>query len=82
MLFVIAFVTGDEVEGVHIAAGYGIAALLLLRLIWGVVGPDHARFSSFVRSPRDVAAYLRDVASFRAPRYLGHNPAGGAIRAR
>jgi cytochrome b len=78
-LFVIAFATGDEVEGVHIAAGYGIAALLTLRLIWGLVGPDRARFSSFVRSPRDVAAYLRDVASFRAPRYLGHNPAGGAM---
>jgi len=35
-LFVIAFVTGDEIEGVHIAAGYGIAALLAMRLAWGV----------------------------------------------
>ncbi|QWG18279.1 cytochrome b/b6 domain-containing protein [Bradyrhizobium sediminis] len=78
-LFVIAFVTGDEIEGVHIAAGYGIATLLALRLAWGVIGPRHARFSSFVRSPRDVLAYLRDVARLKAPRYLGHNPAGGAM---
>jgi cytochrome b len=78
-LFVIAFVTGDEVESVHAAAGYGIAILLALRLVWGVIGPRYARFSSFVRSPRQVLAYLRDVASFKAPRHLGHNPAGGAM---
>ena len=78
-LFVIAFVTGDEVEGVHIAAGYGIAILLALRLVWGVIGSPHARFSGFVRSPLKVLAYLRDVASHKAPRHLGHNPAGGAM---
>lgn len=78
-LFVIAFVTGDVIEGVHIAAGYGIAILLALRLVWGVIGPRHARFASFVRSPRQVLTYLRDVAGPRAPRYLGHNPAGGAM---
>jgi cytochrome b len=32
-----------------------------------------------VRQPRGVFAYLRDVALLRAPRYLGHNPAGGAM---
>ena len=78
-LFVVAYATGDEIENVHIAAGYTIAALLALRVVWGFVGPHHARFSNFVRSPREVLAYLRDVALLRAPRYLGHNPAGGAM---
>jgi cytochrome b len=78
-LFVVALVTGDEIERVHIAAGYGIAILLALRLVWGVIGSHHARFSAFVRSPREVMAYLRDVANLRARRYLGHNPAGGAM---
>jgi len=78
-LFVIAFVTGDERESVHIAAGSGIAILLALRLVWGVIGSRHARFSGFVRSPREVMAYLRDVVNLKARRYLGHNPAGGAM---
>lgn len=78
-LFVVAYATGDEIEKVHIAAGYTIAGLLTLRIVWGFVGPRHARFSSFVRPPREVLAYLRDVALFRAPRYVGHNPAGGAM---
>ena len=78
-LFVIAFVTGDESERVHIAAGYGIAILLALRLAWDVVGPRNARFSACVRSPHVVLAYLLDVANLRTRRYLGHNPAGGAM---
>ena len=78
-LFLVAYATGDEIEKVHIAVGYTIAALLALRIVWGFIGPAHARFANFVRPPREVLAYLRDVALLRAPRYLGHNPAGGAM---
>jgi cytochrome b len=78
-LFVTAYLTGDEIEQVHVAAGYAIAALLVSRIVWGFVGPRHARFRAFVRSPRAVLAYLRDAAHFRARRHLGHNPAGGAM---
>lgn len=78
-LFLVAYLTGDEIEKVHIAAGYTIAGLVALRIVWGLVGPAHARFSNFVRSPRAVLAYMRDTALLRAPRYLGHNPAGGAM---
>lgn len=78
-LFLAAYLTGDEIERVHVAVGYTIAALVALRVIWGFVGPVHARFSNFVRSPRVTLAYLRDVILFRAPRYIGHNPAGGAM---
>lgn len=78
-LFVVAYATADEVEKVHIAVGYTIAALVAVRVIWGFVGPQHARFSNFVRSPGVTLAYLRDIMLFRAPRYIGHNPAGGAM---
>lgn len=78
-LFVLAYATGDEIEKVHIAAGYAIAGLLAARIVWGFIGPPHARFSSFVRPPREVLAYLRDIMLLRAPRYIGHNPAGGAM---
>jgi cytochrome b len=61
VLFAIAYVTGDEVQRVHIIAGYVIAALVALRIVWGFVGPRHARFADFVRKPREVLAYFRDV---------------------
>jgi len=78
-LFVVAYATADEVEKVHIAVGYTIAAVVAVRVIWGFVGPQHARFSNFVRSPGVTLRYLRDIMLFRAPRYIGHNPAGGAM---
>jgi len=78
-LFLAAYLTGDDAGQMHIAAGYAIAGLIALRIVWGFVGPRHARFSNFVRSPREVLTYLRDVIMFRAPRYLGHNPAGGVM---
>ena len=69
----------DEDRALHEAAGYAALALVLVRILWGFLGPRHARFSSFVRSPGAVVAYLKDVAGLRARRYLGHNPAGGAM---
>ncbi len=78
-LFVLAYVAGDEIERVHIAAGYTIAGLLALRIVWGFLGPRHARFADFVRSPDEALAYLRDAMAMRARRYIGHNPAGGLM---
>jgi cytochrome b len=78
-LFALAFATGGEVQWLHLLAGYSIVALVALRVAWGFVGPRHARFGDFVRPPREVLAYLRDAIRLRAPRHLGHNPAGGAM---
>ncbi len=71
-----------EAEGwrlLHITLGYTAGALVLLRLLWGVVGTRHARFVDFVRGPHAVLAYLQRLAAGRAPRYLGHNPAGAVV---
>lgn len=61
---------------VHVWCGYTMAGLVAFRLLWGVVGPRHARFASFVRGPRAVAAYVRGLIAGRAPYFEGHNPAG------
>ena len=79
LLFAIAYLTGDEVQRVHIVAGYAIAGLLILRIMWGFIGPRHARFDDFVHTPRAAFAHLRDVLFLRARRYIGHNPAGGLM---
>jgi len=77
--FFVAFVTEDDLMTLHVWAGYLVGALVVLRLVWGVVGPRHARFADFVAGPRTVWAYLRQLIAFRAPRHLGHSPAGGAM---
>ena len=77
--FATAFIVEDDLLGVHVWAGYLVLALISVRLVWGLIGTRHARFSDFVRGPGAVLEYLRDVMRLRAPRYLGHNPAGGAM---
>lgn len=77
--FAVAWLTADEWDRLHEWAGYAAAALIGFRLMWGLVGPRYARFSQFVRSPSEVAAYVRATIKGKEPRYLGHNPAGGLM---
>jgi cytochrome b len=56
----------------HAYCGYLALALVLFRIIWGFIGSEHARFSSFVPSPSALFAYVRGN-SFGG---LGHNPLG------
>nr|WP_072393597.1 cytochrome b/b6 domain-containing protein [Hyphomicrobium sp. CS1GBMeth3] len=77
--FTVAFLTGDEMETLHIWAGYAAAGLVTLRLVWGLIGPRYARFTQFVKSPAAVLRYMLDIAAGREARCVGHNPAGGAM---
>lgn len=78
--FAVAWLTHEgDLGWVHQWAGYCAGALVLMRLLWGVVGTRYARFSQFVRHPSRVIGYLRDIATGREARYIGHNPAGGAM---
>lgn len=77
--FTVAWLTGDELKRVHEWAGYTIVGLLAIRVIWGFVGTTYARFGNFIYRPSTVTRFLLDTVKFRARRYLGHNPAGGAM---
>ncbi len=77
--FFVAYITEDELLDLHVFAGYLIAVLLAFRLIWGFVGSRHARFSDFVKRPGEVWAYMKSIVGQHPRRYLGHNPAGGAM---
>jgi cytochrome b len=78
-LFATAYLTRETYEAVHIAAGYAITALLVMRIIWGLIGSQHARFSDFIYRPAVVMRFLWATVRMRAKRYIGHNPAGGAM---
>ncbi|ABL71364.1 MULTISPECIES: cytochrome b/b6 domain-containing protein [Paracoccus] len=77
--FAVAWLAADEVQPLHEPAGYAVAALLVLRLIWGFVGSHHARFAQFMRGPAATLVYLGDMLRGRERRHLEHNPAGAAM---
>ncbi len=63
----------------HAMIGILVGVMVVLRIIWGVVGTRHARFSSFAHGPRAVLHYFRDIAAGRSTRYVGHNPGSSWI---
>lgn len=77
--FVTAYLAQEGAYDLHLAAGYTVLGLVAVRILWGFVGTRHARFGDFVHGPAAVAGYLKALAARSAPRYLGHNPAGGAM---
>ena len=60
----------------HVTLGYTMAALVAFRIVWGLVGTRHARFSSFVRGPAAVARHVRAMLRGRPEQHAGHNPTG------
>ena len=69
----------DEPLWLHTWLGYIAIALVLVRIVWGFIGPDYARFASFVRGPRLTFGYFSDLIRFSSKRYLGHSPAGAVM---
>jgi cytochrome b len=63
----------------HVSLGWLVLALLVLRLVWGVLGPVEARFSAFPPNPVAALRHLRQLASGRVREYLSHNPAGALM---
>lgn len=55
----------------HRRCGYAVLVLTAFRVLWGFAGTRHARFTSFVRGPAAVLAYLRGGGPA-----VGHNPLG------
>ncbi|WP_127103800.1 cytochrome b/b6 domain-containing protein [Pararhodobacter zhoushanensis] len=69
----------DRHSPLHRWVGYGIVALVLLRLLWGFVGPRHARFADFPPDLTATVAQIRELALGRRVRHLGHSPLGALM---
>ena len=58
----------------HFRIGLTVLALLLFRLVWGLVGGRWSRFAAFIYSPRSIINYLKGRG--KPEDSVGHTPAG------
>lgn len=72
-LVVTAKVGGNAMEW-HFRLGYAVLALLVFRIVWGLVGGRWSRFTSFIYSPGRLVRYLKGAA--HADDGVGHSPLG------
>lgn len=63
----------------HRWVGYVIGGLLVFRVLWGLVGPRLARFSSFPPSSAAAIGHLTEMAAGRRHAHEGHSPLGGLM---
>jgi cytochrome b len=81
--FLAYYLEGEWIE-LHSHAGYTAGLLVLFRVLWGLLGPETARFASFVVSAGAVLAYLRQLVKNwlvgeHVKRAVGHDPAGAVM---
>jgi cytochrome b len=71
-----AFLTAESerLRDLHLLCGYTFAGAIAFRLVWGLVGTRHARFSSLRFGPAAIARYLRSLLAGRPERHVGHGP--------
>jgi cytochrome b len=63
----------------HPYAGYVVLIIVVLRIVWGFIGPGAANFSTFFFTPKQVFEYLKNSLRGHAAYYFSHNPMGAAM---
>ncbi|MFS2034748.1 cytochrome b/b6 domain-containing protein [Polaromonas sp. CT11-55] len=58
----------------HFRFGYTVLALLLFRIVWGLVGGRWSRFGAFIYAPQSVISYLKGQG--KPEHGIGHSPIG------
>ena len=79
LLFLANFAILDEDGAAHRYAGYILLALVLTRLVWGLIGSKHARFTAFWPRPAAIKGHVVELLSGRATPHLSHNPLGALM---
>ncbi|GAB1265003.1 cytochrome b/b6 domain-containing protein [Aurantivibrio infirmus] len=67
----------DKLEW-HTWSGYALLTLLLFRIFWwGFFGSTTARFTQFIRGPKNLFSYATTLFKKTPSNSIGHNPLGG-----
>jgi cytochrome b len=61
---------------IHYAFGYSACAIILFRIVWGIVGTRYARFIQFIKGPTETWQHIKSLLVGKQPPSPGHNPAG------
>jgi len=81
LLFIIAFSIAKLIDdnsprySFHMLAGILLNFTLFIRIIWGFIGSQHARFCDFSLRPSSLVQYFKTLLAPAHKKWTGHNPA-------
>jgi cytochrome b len=64
---------------IHYAFGYSACAIILFRIVWGIVGTRYARFTQFIKGPVATWQHMKSLFVGKQTPDLGHNPVGTLV---
>lgn len=70
---------GEAFQLIHYAFGYSACAIILFRIIWGIVGTRYARFTEFVKGPAETWQHIKSLLVGKQAVSPGHNPVGALV---
>lgn len=78
-VFLANYFLNEEGDDWHQWLGYYAVACLLLRVVWGFVGPRSARWSDFWPTPARLRAHVGALLRGQPCHRLGHSPIGALV---
>ena len=69
----------ESQQMIHYAFGYSACAVVLFRIVWGLVGTRYARFTQFIKGPVETIQHIKALLTRHRQSELGHNPAGALV---
>ena len=69
----------DDDGKMHQWIGYVVVALIVLRILWGMVGTKYARFASFPPSVSSAIGQIRETLAGIRHIHIGHTPLGALM---
>lgn len=66
-----------DYAAIHLWSGFIVLALVAWRILWGFLGSETSRFSSFMKSPKAAFSYAKTLGKDEPYETVGHNPLGG-----
>ena len=70
---------GIGLKALHVTVGYVFASNLIIRIIWGFIGPKDSRFGTLLPGKnfkQEMNAYKASLKSGKPQTFIGHNPKG------
>ncbi|KWU51013.1 cytochrome b/b6 domain-containing protein [Pseudomonas palleroniana] len=78
-VFIANYALNEAGDTWHVWLGYYAMAWLLVRTVWGFVGPRSARWADFWPTPKRLKAHVRSLLNRNPQHRLGHSPLGALV---
>ena len=73
-----AYIAEEDFLTLHVAFGYTAGLLIVIRLCWGLIGPEYSHFRDFPISINSIAGFLKGIGKSDKV-YTGHNPLASVV---